>query len=409
MTKLSRFILVIVTIVVTSIALPELYWMAFDKPIKVPYVQYSCIIDDFTIFNSAEGTRRDDSGNSYTRSEYEALLPLMYSRQLMIDERLPDTIRGVETDMHEFMMARCFTRIRPVDFQAPLPTLFPLFESESGRASLEFPLDFFRIDWRMEFINAQTNTIDEEKSRMFSAALYQKGFQFPAKSISGIPTTRKSCDEGYLVIDADEQLYHVKLIKGQPFIKRVDLPKGLKFKHISCVDFKDKLYYAFLISEDNSLYILTQDDYELIRWPIDDYIAEEHQLRINGDYFNYNVTVTSDEKQKSYAMNKTFKVVDTYEYKWLPKEERSVGKVSASLFPFELAINDANSRYIMLYPTWPKGLLWIIVNLLFLGVQLYLVRRRKARIGTQVVDLIIVAFTGVFGFIAVNSFPNKLK
>lgn len=407
MTKLSRYILVIVTIMVASIVLPQLYWMAFDKPIKVPYVQYSCIIDDFTTFNSVEGTRIDDSGNTYTRSEYESLLPLMYTRQLMIDERLPDSIRGVETDMHVFSKARNYSRIRPVDFQSPLPQLYPLFESESGRASLEFPVDFFRITWRVEFINANTNTVDEEKSRMFSAALYQKGFAFPAKRIAGIPTTRKSCDEGYLVIDSDEQLYHIKLIKGKPFIRRVDLPQGLKFKHINCVDFKDKLYYAYLIAKDNSIYILTQDDYQLVRWPIEDYIAEEHQLKLQGDYFNYNVTLTSDRMQKSYAMDKEFNVIDTLEITWQPRQERTIGKISASIFPFEFSLSSKTSRFIRLYPNMPQGMIWIIINLLFVAVQFYLISKRKTKVFNQIFDIILVAITGIFGFIAVNAFPNK--
>lgn len=409
MTKLSRYILVIVTIMVASIALPELYWMAFDKPIKTPYVQYSCIIDDFTIHKHSESSYTDASGRSYTRSEYESFLPLTYSSQLIKEERFPDSIRGVESDLHKFMMTRSFKRIRPIDFQAPQPALFPLFESESSRANLEFPIDFFRIDWRMEFINAQTNTIDEDKSRMFSAALYQKGFQFPAKTIAGIPTTRKSCDEGYLIIDADEQLYHLKLITGQPFIKRVNLPQGLKFKHISCVDFRDKLYYAYLIADDNSVYILTQDYYELIRWPIEGYIAEEQQLRINGDYFNYNVTLTSNAMQKSYAMDKEFNILDSYEYRWTPKEERTIGKISATIFPFEFSLSDNNSKFIRMYPTWPKGMLWIFINLLFVAAQLFLIRQRKAKFFNQIFDLVLVAITGIFGFIAINSFPNKLN
>lgn len=393
---------------VTSIVLPELYWMAFDKPVKVPYVQYSCMIDDFAINNAKEGILSNTTGETYTRDEYEALLPLLFTRQLMIDERLPDSIKGVEIDLHKFTMARSSARIRPIDIVTPLTKLFPLFESESGRATLPFPDDFFRIDWRMEFIIANTNSIDEEKSRQFSAALYQKGFEFPAKRISGIPTTRKSCDEGYLVIDDDEQLFHIKLIKGHPYIKRVDLPKGLKFKHISCVDFKDKLFYAFLISQDNSIYTLTQDDYQFVRWPIDDYIAEEHQLKIQGDYFNYNVTLVCDSMQKSYALDKSFNVLSTYEYTWTPVQEQTVGNVSAAIFPFTLSLKNSKSQFIRLYPTLPKGIIWLVINLFFVAGQLWLIRRRETKIRKQILDLLFVAFTGLFGFIAVNAFPNKV-
>ncbi|MDA3854587.1 MAG: DUF4857 domain-containing protein [Bacteroidales bacterium] len=408
MTKLSRYILVITAILSTSIVLPELYWMAFDKPIKTPYVQYSCMINDFMIRNVDEGTFTDDQGNAYTRAEYESSLPLMYSRQLIINEQFPDTLLGVNIDLRAFTKARSYTKIYPADLNTPLSQLYPLFESESGRAKLVFPDDFFRITWRMEFITANTNTIDEEKSRMFSAALYQKGFQFPAKFIAGIPTVLKKSDEGYLLIDKDEQLYHIKSIKGLPFVKRVDLTKGLKFKYIHCVDSKEKLFYAYLIAQDNSIYTLTQDNYKLVRWPIEDYIAEEHELKIQGDYFNYNLTLLSDKMQKTYALNRNIKVVDMYEYKWVPKRERSVGKISASLFPFEFSLTHPNSNFIKLYPTLPKGYVWILINLLFVGIQLIIIRKRQTKLFNQILDLLIVTVTGIFGFIAVNIFPNKI-
>lgn len=408
MTKISRYILVIIAILTASVVLPELFWTAFDKPVKVPYVQYSCMINDFTIFNSSEKTRKDTKGNSYTRDEYEMLLPLLYTRQLIVDERLPDTILGEETDIRKYSKARSFKRIKPSDFQSPQPQLYPLFESESGRANLQLPNDLFRISWRLEFINAENNTIDEEKSRMFSAALYQKGFQFPAKQISGIATTRKSCDEGYFVVDSEDQLFHLKMIKGQPYIKKVELPEGLSFKYICCTDFKNKLFYAYLIGNDNGIYILTQNEYQLIRWPIEDYIPEDDDLKIQSDYFNYNVTIRSQSKQKSYALDKDYKLVDTYEFDWIPNEECTVGKISTSIFPFAFSLKKSNSRYIRFYPQIPKGFLWIIVNLLFVGCQLLLIKKRRTKFFNQILDLIIISATGLFGFIAVNIFPNKL-
>lgn len=408
MTKISRYTLIAMTTLMASVVLPNLYWTAFDQPIPVPYVRYSCMIDDFTVFTSAEDLRSDTKGHTYTRSEYEALLPTLYTRQLMIDERMPDTIRGVAFEMHTFGTASSSTRIRPLDFQAPQPQLYPLFESESGRATLEQPDDVFRITWRMDFIDANTNTIDEEKSRLFSAALYHKGFAFPAQRIAGLPTTRKSCDEGYLVVDNDAQLFHIKLIQGLPYVRLVDLPKGLHFKHITCVDNKDKLFYAYLVAEDNSIYTLTQDDYQLLRWPIEDYVAEEQQLKVQVDYFHYNVSLQSDTMLQCYALDKNLQIVDQYAYHWVPNEQKLVGHLSAALFPFTCALTDSNSRFIRLYTTAPHGYLWLLMNMALVGLHIYTVRRRKVKRSMHTIDLIIIAITGIFGYIAVNIFPSKI-
>ena len=78
------------------------------------------------------------------------------------------------------------------------------------------PDDYFRIGKRMEFIVAKTNKVDEAKSKLFTDALSAEGFAFPANLIAGLPTTRKSKDEGYFLTDSREQLFHIKMIKGQP-------------------------------------------------------------------------------------------------------------------------------------------------------------------------------------------------
>jgi len=407
MTKISRYILVFIAIIVGAITLPQLYWMAFDKPISIPLAHYSCIIDDFTIYNVKDKTYQDAEGHSYTRDEYEQLLPLRYITQLTMDERMPDSIKGVESDMHVFARARSFTRIRPVDFHLPQAKLYPLIESESGRARLELPDDVFRVDWRVDFIDCNTNEVNEEKSRLFSAALYHKGFAFPAKMIAGLPTTRKSRDDGYFIIDAEDQLFHLKMIKGEPYIKKVEIPEGLQFKHIQCVDNKDRLYYAYLLGEDGGIYILTQDDYKLIRWPIDDYLADEHTLLISGDYFNYHVSIQSKDKLKCYALNKNYEVVDTYEYTWTPNSEKTVGKIASTIFPFSLSLESPISRYIKFYPRMPKGFVWILINLILVGAQITIIRKREVKLKNNVLDLILIGLGGVFAFIAVNIFPNK--
>ena len=175
MTKISRYILVLIAIIVGAITLPQLYWMAFDKPISIPLVHYSCEIEDFTIFDMEAKHYSDAEGHVYNRDEYERLLPLRYISQLSMDERMPDSIKGVECDMHKFARARSYQRIRPVDFHLPTPKIYPLFESESGRANLLLPKDIFRVDWRVEFINCESNTIGRsEEPALLSSLVPQR-------------------------------------------------------------------------------------------------------------------------------------------------------------------------------------------------------------------------------------------
>ncbi len=410
MERISRYILVLVTIITCAIILPSVYWMAFDKPLNAPFVMYSCTDNDFMITQSADGEleRTDTRGNNYTREEYEQRLPLLYTRQLLISGTMPDTIRGIAMDMRELSRAKSSFRYKPDEKDAPQPKLYPLFESESGRANLEMPDDYFRITWRMEFINAASNKIDEQKSQLFSAALFKKGFVFPAKRISGLPTTRKSCDEGYFIIDSSEQFFHVKMIQGAPYVFKVDLPQGFIIQYISCVDNKDKKFYAYLFGRDNGIYILTQDEYELIKLPVDGFDPDNCSLRIFGDIFHYDVVIQSEDHLQVDVLNYAdYTKVDTYRKSWLKRSDLPAGKIAASIFPLQLSMSDNNSSYNNFYFVLPAGLWWLVVNLVLMGIHFFILAGRKARISKHIFDLAIIAVTGIFGFIAVNFFQNK--
>jgi len=407
MEKISRYFLVFIAILTLAIVLPKLYWMAFEKPIRKPFVLFSCMNNDFMIHRIAEGNRVDTKGNKYTLEEYEQKLPMMFVQQLLVSGLLPDTIKGIGLDMHDISKAKSFFRLKANEIDAPVPDLYPMFESKSGRASLEMPDDFFRITWRIDFIDASTNKVLEDKSQMFSGALFHKGFAFPVKQIAGLPTTRKSCDEGYLILDSKDQLFHVKMIKGKPFVMKVNIPEGLKFTHINCVDFKNKSYYAYLFSEKNEIYILTQDDYQLVKWPIEGYNPKNCDLKIYGDLFNYNVIIEAEDHIKVFALDTEYKIVDTYSESWPVKAERTEGKVFASIFPAQLSMTSDKSKFIRFYLALTIGFSWVFLNLLLLAIHFIFLYRRKVNLKKHIADLCIIAITGIFGFIAIHFFQNK--
>ncbi len=412
MVKLSRYILVIIAVIGFAIVIPKFYWMAFAKPIRSPFVMWSCIDNDFMITRSGGGIKRTSRNlekldKTLTREEYEQKLPFLFIRQLLMNGTMPDSINGIEMDTHDIGASRSTFRVRPKDIHSPMPTLFPLFESQSGRANLEMPEDFFRITWRMEFINAESNKANEEKSQMFSAVLFKRGFKFPAKSINGLPTTRKSCDEGYLVIDSDDQLFHIKMVEAKPFVEKIELPNGLKFKAIQCVDFKNKHYYAYLFSTDNQLYILSQYDYELTKLPVENINPDINEIRIYSDFLNFNIISKGDGNIKSTVLDRDYNLVDTYYETWKVRDERTEGKVAQFLFPAQIKMTNKNSGFIKFFFEPNKSFNWLILSLLFVVAHFIILKKRKEKLAKHIIDFCIIALTGVFGFIAVNFFPNK--
>ena len=92
--KLSRYAIVILATISLSIFLPNLYWMVFDKPNRLPQIYYSPIIKDFLFTKTINGNTEywDKQGNTYSRKDYEALLPFNYYYNLDKWGVLPDSI-----------------------------------------------------------------------------------------------------------------------------------------------------------------------------------------------------------------------------------------------------------------------------------------------------------------------------
>lgn len=53
----------------------------------------------------------------------------------------------------------------------------------------------------------------------------KKNFRFPAIEIVGNPTVKKEYDEGYLLLDADRRLFHLKQVKGRPYVRAITCRK----------------------------------------------------------------------------------------------------------------------------------------------------------------------------------------
>jgi hypothetical protein len=412
MVKFSRYILIVIGILVASLAIPQLYWTMFEKVPVTTTVFYSCTLKDFIILGSEKtgpGGRMDPKGNKYTTAEYEKSMPLMFFRQLMADGNMPDSINGVKMEAAFINRANSFFRFTPKKMLSPMPTLYPMLESESGKVNLVMPDDYFRIGSRMEFILAKTNEINEEKSVLFTNALKEKGFAFPAKIISGIPTTRKSKDEGYFVTDSEESLFHIKMKKGKPFVAKIETPENLGIVYIECVDLRTNEFYCYLFTRSNGIYVVMDEVYDLQRLPVEGFDPFTQTVRINCDLFNKCITVGGDNWLKSTAIDDMYEVVNTYEEKWTGKYERIDGKILSSLVPFQMYLSSPESAFINFNFLKSPGYLWIITNLIFTGIAAFILIKKGRKLKSIIIDLFLTVLTGVYGCIAIFIFPNKFN
>jgi hypothetical protein len=403
MIKSSRYILILLTVIALSAFLPDLFRTTFEKHVPVPFVMYSSVTHQFVMRKATGGKTLyyDSEGNQFTRKRYEQQLPLFHFRQLMTDGLMPDSLFGKPVDVFEINNANFFSRITPSDIDSPQPGLYPLFESESGRVTLENPGDYFRITRKgIQFIDPASNGIKPGKSMLFTKVMTEKGMAFPAKMIAGIPTIRKKYDQGYFIVDKNNHLFHLKMEKGLPYVVQIRLPGHFHIRHIECTDFNNREFYGYIITNDNRVFVLETDTYQLIPWPVKHYNSKTDKLSLRGNLDSRLAIIDKPDEVYAYASNRKYVLQNEYHERLNPHFSRGAHFTEQLLFPFRLVSGPPTSGFHRIVFQLPADLLFMAGNLFFLLLYLAIFFRRK-NVKYIVPDLLIILVTGVYGFLGV--------
>ena len=408
--KSSRLFYLLLIVFVTSIFIPKYYWMKFEKNIKAPAVFFSPVIDQFLVRKqtSLERFCVDPKGKEYSREEFETLMPLLNYRQLVLEDKLPDSLHGELLIIDKIRINNITLKIYPADIDLSQIQLFPMFESRSGRVRLEMPDDYFRIAKRMEFIDCASNTVVEKKSLCFTTYLNAKHFSFPAKMIAGNPTTKKAFDEGYFVLDSKNNLFHIKMIKGKPFCVNTNIPNNLDIAFMRVMEMPLKEYYGVIITKPGDVYLISYDNYKLIKLPLTGYDIEKDIFALVGDQFFRTISLISSNQIRTIATDRNYKIVDRYEEMWKDNAQSSAGVVASYIFPFTLKLNDENSSFSNFHFNF-AGTSSFIGMIIFTILTYVLLLKRKISLKKGWFDLVLVLITGIYGFIAVLLVKNVDK
>jgi hypothetical protein len=401
-TKIARALLLVFIVFVAAVYIPKFYWMKFEKSVKSSFVLYSPILKDFlfSVYSTDELRFSDRKGRLYDRDRYEALTPLFNYRQLLASGKMPDSLNGVKLNVEAVRMNNFSKKIRPADIDLSLIPLNPLLESKSGRVRLEMPEDFFRIDKRMEFINCATNTIDAEKSEKFTKALQAVNFAFPAKMIAGNPTTKKAFDEGYFVVDSQNKMFHIKMVKGEPFCVDTKIPANLDIVYLSIAEMQLREFYGMMVTRDNSVYLISYNNYKLIRLPVSGYNYKESTIQMMGDLFYRIISVIDNKSNRTYVTDRRYNLIDSMETKWEDKYAQPAGKALGYLVPFAVTLTQSTSSFVRPVVVCSPLSSFILTGILLI-ITFVIYFRQKASFGSTWFDYLLILLTGVYGFIAV--------
>jgi len=350
--KNKNTIYILVLLFVTLIGLwviPELVKTATSSRPAYPFGYYSSITHKF-LFRESDNRKdklHDDEGRVYEDKEYDASLPLLFYRQLMLNGEMPDSIDNVKIEPQLLRIKQINFRYTPRDKNMPEVGLYIMYESLPKKGRLESPGDLFRMKNKIEFIDAETNTVNTEKSKKFQDALLNVGYDFPAQWTSGDLNSRKPYDEGYFSLDSKGQLFHIKMVNGRPFVRNTNLDPQIEPAFFSMVEPADKRFYGFLFDKKGNCYILEEDygKYRPLRLDIDPVDLNIDEINIQGNFLYWTVCVQGTNGRKYFALKA--ESLEKVRYTFVEAPDSKWDDVAGKLFPFYLDFRKANSEYII--------------------------------------------------------------
>lgn len=394
-------IIFIISTLVLSWAIPALIKKATVSKQNYPFVYYSSLLQDFAIkkTENKQTDYYDRKGNSYTREEYDSITPLLSYRQLTLSGIMPDSILGVEMETRMLRIKTVMWRYSPRDIHKPTLDLHLMYEAMSGRATLESPPDVFRLKDKMEFIDKTSNQINDSKSQLFQKKMEEKGFSFPAKKVWGNPLARKPYDEGYFVLDNNNELFHIKLVNRRPYVGNTRAGEKIDIAYFSIYEIPDKSIYGFIVSNEGELFTLNAGGgYKLTKLDIEPIDINQHSVMMLGNMFYWMVNVTGPEGCSYNVLNLSNDLKQQDEPYFVKAKTDTWDTVSQWLFPFYISFDNKTTDYLIPDFTFNLGYAHLISFILALIFVFTLGKKRNTP--KKVINGLIILLLGLPAFIA---------
>lgn len=360
-----KYIIILLGIILLTWLLPAFYELVLPRTDKTPFVVYSCLDSTFIKMEVRDKQVHyiDFRGREFTKSEADSLLPLFAFRQLVAEERLPDSLFGVALTPKLIQQNSFHFKTSPKQLNKPAVGLYTLLESASGRVDLVLPPDVFRLtDEGLEFVDCETNTVNRAKSLSFSRELTKHGFVFPVQLIWGNSSTRKSYDNGFLLTDSNDRLFQLKMVKGTPWVREIMTTNTCRWKQLFTLEPDNRALIGLAVSQDNRLFAVRSDGHtapigqqtfpSLVPCTLSPctltYDPQDMQITITGDLFHWTITLYTATDTRYYAVDaRTFEPVACA---IIPDPEQPLSqRLERYLFPLRLRFSSWRTQLLAPY------------------------------------------------------------
>lgn len=408
MKTVYQIFLTALSVLILSWFLPWIYGLLFPVAVNDPFVAYSPLTDTFIVSESGGGdiyavdAQGRPVGEILSKEDRDSLLPHIYYTQLMAHDRMPDSVAGREVSVPIFKQSQWVFSSSPRDLNKVVAGVNLMMESMPPRVDLEDPEMVFRIKpGKVEFIDIADNRVNAERSRRFTEIFADRGFAYPAKTLSANVTTRKPYDEGYLIADNNGDIFHVKMQAGRPYMVKVAKSDSVVAEHLFILENVDRRQLGLVSDTARRFYVLERDGYRLIPLEVGEVDPERDRLSVVKNLFNWVVKISTPEGSRWVALDsENYAPLATYSVSYPASgAEVAVGYI----FPFELSFTDVTdcvARPRLDFFSWHVVFLNVVLALILLWVY----RRQRASLMMAASGVTLIC--GIFSFIPFIIFRN---
>ena len=407
----GRLAMLVLVTVLAAIGLPRLHALVFAVDAAPTHLFYSPVEKAF-VFREHRGghdfTYGDQHGATFDRRAFETRIPFIYYKNMDLWGLLPLTIDGRSFDLQTIRDERQVLELkaREIADRRPGIAVYPLIESNPGRARLRFPEDVFRMTPdAMEFLNVDTNTVDPALTARFTGALLAAGFTFPARLVAGRPTILKPFDDGYLMVDAEGVVFHVRRVDGEPVVVRTAVPTDLDIRHIKVIESQRREVRALVLGHDDRLWLMRYDDYGLVPLPTRGYDPDRMDYKILLNPIHATAVYGDGEMTHAVAMGLDFVPLADYTRPTPPPVRVPGAWLADAAAPVSLDLADPDGTYLV-WTARGHGLLGLAgVAFAYAGLVL-LARRRRVGLRRMLPAFLLALPFGAYALLAACVVPD---
>lgn len=162
--KVVRIIMILLTVFIASIVLPDFYKTSFRRNVKYVSLNYSEVTKQFVIWGLKDGVLLDTLGNEYSRQEYERMVPFSSMPQLLKRNEFPDTVAGVPVTP-QLVAENNYRHIVNLTERGRYYAMSPLVHGGTDRVGYIYTNDMMRVNRNgIEFYNCEDGRVEDRKS-----------------------------------------------------------------------------------------------------------------------------------------------------------------------------------------------------------------------------------------------------